>query len=75
MEAVAGETKKERGLAGQAQQALDIIIDDGTSVVFPDVVEQLRDDLITVGKPAGRRTAPTATRTRCRRKSKRRSKS
>jgi hypothetical protein len=36
-------------LAFQAQQALDIILDDGTSVVFPDVVEQLRDDLITVG--------------------------
>jgi len=38
------------GLAGHAQQALDVIIDDGTSVVFPDVVEQLRDDLIGVGK-------------------------
>jgi len=40
---------KQIGLAGRAQQALDIIIDDGTSVVFPDVVEQVRDDLITVG--------------------------
>jgi hypothetical protein len=38
------------GLAGHAQQALDVIIDDGTSVVFPDVVEQLRDDLIGAGK-------------------------
>jgi uncharacterized low-complexity protein len=36
-------------LAFRAQQALEIILDDGTSVVFPDVVEQLRDDLITVG--------------------------
>ncbi|XRN63376.1 hypothetical protein NA78x_003971 [Anatilimnocola sp. NA78] len=36
-------------LAFKAQQALEIILDDGTSVVFPDVVEQLRDDLITVG--------------------------
>jgi hypothetical protein len=36
-------------LAFRAQQALEIIIDDGTSVVFPDVVEQLRDDLVTVG--------------------------
>ena len=50
MEAVSSETEaKDAGLAGKAQQALDIIIDDGTSVVFPDVVEQLRDDLITVG--------------------------
>jgi hypothetical protein len=47
------ETKQEKlriGLAGKAEQTLDIIIDDGTSVVFPDIVEQLRDDLITVGK-------------------------
>jgi hypothetical protein len=50
MEAVRSETEsKDRGLAGKAQQALDIIIDDGTSVVFPDIVEQLRDDLISVG--------------------------
>ena len=50
MEAVKSETEaKELGLAGKAQQALDVILDDGTSVVFPDVVEQLRDDLITAG--------------------------
>lgn len=53
MEAVLDKDKKvvvPMGLAGHAQQALDVIIDDGTSVVFPDVVEQLRDDLINVGK-------------------------
>ena len=44
------QVKLPMGLAGHAQQALDLIIDDGTSVVFPDVVEQLRDDLIGVGK-------------------------
>lgn len=50
MEAVKSETEaKDPGLAGKAQQALEIIIDDGTSVVFPDIVEQLRDDLISVG--------------------------
>jgi hypothetical protein len=50
MDAVKSEAEtKDRGLAGKAQLALDIIIDDGTSVVFPDVVEQLRDDLISVG--------------------------
>ncbi|HZN36281.1 MAG TPA: hypothetical protein VFB80_20775, partial [Pirellulaceae bacterium] len=50
MEAVRSETEaKDAGLAGKAQQALEIILDDGTSVVFPDVVGQLRDDLITVG--------------------------
>ena len=50
MEVVKGEAEtKDHGLAGKAQLALDIILDDGTSVVFPDVVEQLRDDLIHVG--------------------------
>jgi hypothetical protein len=44
------QVKLPMGLAGHAQQALDLIIDDGTSVVFPDVVEQLRDDLIGVGR-------------------------
>jgi hypothetical protein len=41
---------KERELAQMAQKALDIIVEDGTSVVFPRVVEQLREDLISVGK-------------------------
>jgi hypothetical protein len=50
MDAIKSETEtKDPGLAGKAQQALDIIIDDGTSVVFPDIVEQLRDDLVSVG--------------------------
>jgi hypothetical protein len=40
--------KEEGALAEAAQQALDIIIDDGTSIVFPDVVEQVRDDLLAV---------------------------
>jgi hypothetical protein len=40
--------KEEGALAEAAQQALEIILDDGTSVVFPDVVEQVRDDLLAV---------------------------
>ncbi len=39
---------EEGALAESAQQALDIILDDGTSVVFPDVVGQVRDDMLTV---------------------------
>jgi hypothetical protein len=39
---------EERSLAAAAQLALDIILDDGTSVVFPDVVGQVRDDLASV---------------------------
>ena len=42
--------KEESSLADAAQQSLDIILDDGTSVVFPDVIEQLRDDLYSVAK-------------------------
>jgi len=42
--------RDERQLAESAQQAVDILLDDGTSIVFPDVVEQLRDDLISVAK-------------------------
>ncbi|MGV3607600.1 MAG: hypothetical protein ACO1RA_14430 [Planctomycetaceae bacterium] len=43
-------TRDERQLAESAQQAVDILLEDGTSIVFPDVVEQLRDDLLTVAK-------------------------
>jgi uncharacterized low-complexity protein len=39
---------EEGALAESAQQALDVILDDGTSVVFPDVVGQVRDDMLTV---------------------------
>ena len=38
---------KERELSVMAQQALDILVEDGTSVIFPRVVEQLRDDLVS----------------------------
>ncbi len=37
--------EEELALAESAQQALEIIIEDGTSVVFPRVVAHLRDDL------------------------------
>ena len=36
---------EERELAEQARRALDIILEDGTSVIFPKIVGQLRDDL------------------------------
>ena len=41
---------EERAIGDLAQKALDIIIEDGTSVVFPHVVEQLREDLLGVGE-------------------------
>ncbi len=45
---VASLSKEERQLAGMADQALLIIIEDGTTVVFPRIVERLRDDLVAV---------------------------
>ncbi len=40
----------ERELAEMAQQAYDILVEDGTSVVFPSIVEGLRDDLSHVAE-------------------------
>jgi hypothetical protein len=40
----------ERSIAEMAQQAYDVIYEDGTSVVFPEIVAQLRDDLMAVGQ-------------------------
>jgi hypothetical protein len=40
--------EEELALSEKAQQALEIILEDGTSVVFPKVVERLRDDLARV---------------------------
>ena len=38
----------ERGVADEAGAALKMLKDDGTSVVFPRVVEQLQEDMLTV---------------------------
>jgi hypothetical protein len=40
--------EEELALSEKAQQALEIILEDGTSVVFPRVVERIRDDLSRV---------------------------
>ena len=42
--------REEHQLADQAQQALDVITEDATSVVFPVFVAQLRDDLSSAGQ-------------------------
>jgi hypothetical protein len=41
--------EREPGLAGLAQQSLEMIRSEGTVVVLAEVVEQLRDDLVAVG--------------------------
>ena len=38
----------ERGLAGEADKALEMRRDDGTSIVFPQGVEQLQEDMLSV---------------------------
>jgi hypothetical protein len=42
--------QEERKLAEMAQQAYDLLVEDGTSIVFPPVVEDLRDGLETIAK-------------------------
>ena len=54
---------EERELALMAQQALDLLIEDGTSIVFPKVVEDLRDILNTVGKLLDEQRTDDYTRT------------
>ncbi len=57
--AVGKVSAEEQALAEAAQQAYDIIVEDGTSVVFPEIVGQLRDDLASVGKMiASQKTDP-----------------
>jgi hypothetical protein len=46
--AISKQAAEERALAEEAFQAYEIIVEDGTSVVFPEVVGQLREDLTTV---------------------------
>jgi uncharacterized membrane protein YgcG len=57
--AVGKVSAEEQALAEAAQQAYDIIVEDGTSVVFPEIVGQLRDDMASVGQMlAGQKTDP-----------------
>jgi DNA repair exonuclease SbcCD ATPase subunit len=51
--ALAKLSAEELAISEEAQKALVIILDDGTSVVFPEIVEQLRDDLRQTGKWLG----------------------
>ncbi len=44
---------QENQLAILAQKALDILVEDGTSTVFPHVVEQLREDLYSTASLLG----------------------
>ena len=39
---------QQRGLAVEADRALTLLLDEGSSVAFPEVVEQVRDDMLQV---------------------------
>jgi hypothetical protein len=56
--ALAGHAQDEDGLARDAGEALHILKEEGTTIVFPQVVEQLREDMGDVaGRLRGRDTA------------------
>jgi hypothetical protein len=44
---------EEKTLAGLVEIARQILVEDGTTVVFPKIVEQLRDDMLTVHRLLG----------------------
>lgn len=47
---LAGNVQEETALAVEAQQALDILREDGTTVVFPQIVEQIHADMQSVAE-------------------------
>jgi hypothetical protein len=44
---------EEKVLAGLVETARQVLVEDGTTVVFPRIVEQLRDDMLTVHRLLG----------------------
>lgn len=60
--ALAGLAQEENALAGEADEALRILKEEGTTIVFPQVVEELRDDLREVSTLLqARQTGPNTT--------------
>lgn len=59
---LAGLAEKQNGLADEAGKALNILIEEGTTVVFPEIVGQMRDDMTEVGRRLGERQTGPVTR-------------
>lgn len=59
---LAGLAEKQTVLGGEAGKALTILREDGSSVVFPDIVAQVRDDMIDVAGRLGAKQTGTVTR-------------
>ncbi|HSW47221.1 MAG TPA: hypothetical protein VLM89_16785 [Phycisphaerae bacterium] len=61
--ALAGLVREEKGLADEAGEALHILREEGTTIVFPQVVEELRDDLQeAASRLQDRQTGPATAR-------------
>jgi hypothetical protein len=60
---LAGLAQEENSLADEAAEALHILEEEGTTIVFPQVVKELRDDLLQVaGLLKARQTGPETAR-------------
>jgi hypothetical protein len=54
-------TEEERKLAELVRKAFDILVEDGTTVIFPNIVAQLRDDMLNVHGLLGKERTDTYT--------------
>jgi hypothetical protein len=59
---LAGLAEKQSGLSGEAAKALNILVEEGTTVVFPEIVVQVRDDMAAVAKRLGEKQTGEITR-------------
>lgn len=55
-------SEKETGLSGEAAKALNILVEEGTTVVFPEIVTQVRDDMTDVAGRLGQKQTGEITR-------------
>jgi hypothetical protein len=55
-------SEKQSALGGEVAKALNILVEEGTSVVFPQIVEQVRDDMAEVAKRIGEKQTGMVTR-------------
>lgn len=53
---------KQGNLSGEAAKALNVLVEEGTSVVFPQIVEQVRDDMADAAKRIGAKQTGIVTR-------------
>lgn len=54
--------EKQTALSGEAAKALNILVEEGTTVVFPQIVTQVRDDMTDVAKRLGEKQTGPITR-------------